>query len=105
MSISDEKYRSIFKMRSTLVALCFSRFCKIPIEWREEIRSAIKHAPSTCDKIKIDGKTFSGYNDHVNIDEMVDFIGSAIIKKDRKSNGTVSKAHKKHVHGKTKKQP
>ena len=100
MSLPDEKYRSIFKMRDVLVALCYSKKCKIPAEWRHEIYYAIKHAPFASDEIIIDGKRVQSREamDRSDLQKYVDWI-------DKKIKSGHTKAKRKATKVKAPKKP
>lgn len=57
MSLPNEKFRSIFRMREVLAGILWSKKCKIPEPWYTEIRYAIKHCPSPYD-VTVEGKSF-----------------------------------------------
>jgi len=86
MSLPDEKHRSIFRMRDTLYALAISDKCKIPKEWKLEIKYALKHAPFSFDEIAINGEIFK--NAQVltiqKIDKYVAMIDKSVKTKKRK---------------------
>lgn len=73
MSLPIEKLRSIFKIKDLIFALSISKKCKIPDEWRREIRSATKHAPWRTDKITIDGEKFD-YEPHTSVYQVMEYV-------------------------------
>lgn len=97
MSLPEESYRAVFKVYQVLVAICYSKHCKIPNEWRREIYYSLKHfMPHDIqvkgNKTKIDLQVYCSPE---SITKLVEAIDSQINPKGKKDDPRKSKVKPK----------